>query len=326
MEKVSNWEETDDIVLESEEKAMNDCSYQDWTLEGVSEAGNLLEDLLSEVIAFSELKEHLRGTVPLNYYNNELVGTVPQKPDLRLLCGTGPPDRTQELSKVEKEITNLKIMLSTLLTPHPLLQKPEQTLVLSKKYNACTVPPDTGVARTTRRRRVEIKKDRKGVEPAGFNGKLWKSMQEMKQMFIRGKLMRGTVPTTPLRSMKIENEEKTDGNQQPMESRVATRTMEKMSGTTGSCKMDGKLSKSRFKTENDSTSLGPKPKIQKTNSKNQNFGKSSSKFSSIFKLWENKTGFEIRKTPIHTLSKDYLQPIRMENVPSTSVDSQQQSK
>jgi hypothetical protein len=85
MEKVSQWEETDDIVLESEEKAMNDCSYQDWTLEGVSEAGNLLEDLLSEVIAFSELKEHLRGTVPLNYYNNELVGTVPQKPDLRLL-------------------------------------------------------------------------------------------------------------------------------------------------------------------------------------------------------------------------------------------------
>ena len=49
-------------------------------------------------------------------------------------------------------------------------------------------------------------------------------------------------------------------------------------------------------------------------------------FSSIFKLWENKTGFEIRKTPIHTLSKDCLQPIRMENVPSTSVDSQQQSK
>ena len=36
MEKVSNWEETDEIVLESEEKAINKFSYQDWTLEGVS--------------------------------------------------------------------------------------------------------------------------------------------------------------------------------------------------------------------------------------------------------------------------------------------------
>ena len=59
MEKVSNWEETDEIVLESGEKAMNNCSYQDWTLEGVSEAGKLLEELLGEVIAFSELKENL---------------------------------------------------------------------------------------------------------------------------------------------------------------------------------------------------------------------------------------------------------------------------
>ena len=33
MENVSNWEETDDIVLESGEKVMTDCSYQDWTLE-----------------------------------------------------------------------------------------------------------------------------------------------------------------------------------------------------------------------------------------------------------------------------------------------------
>ena len=111
-------------------------------------------------------------------------------------------------------------------------------------------------------------------------------------MFNRGKLIRGTVPTTPPRSMKKENEEKQDENQQQMEPGAVTTMMEKMSGMPGS---NGKLSKSRMKAKVDSTSIGPKPKIQKTNSKNQNFGKSSSKFSSIFKLWENKTGFEIRK-------------------------------
>ena len=72
---------------------------------------------------------------------------------------------------------------------------------------------------------------------------------------------------------------KTDGNQQPMKSRVATRTMEKMSGTTGSCKMDGKLSKSRFKTENDSTSLGPKPKNSENKFKKSKFWK---KFVEVF--------------------------------------------
>ena len=68
MEKVSNWEETDEIVLEWEEKAIHDFSYQDWTLEGVSEAGNLIEELLGEVIAFSELREIFEGTVLPNYY------------------------------------------------------------------------------------------------------------------------------------------------------------------------------------------------------------------------------------------------------------------
>ena len=73
----SQWQNTED-------KVMTDCSYQDWKLEGVSEAGNLLEELLGKVIAFSELKENLRGTVPLNYHN------------LWLLCCTAPPDRAQE--------------------------------------------------------------------------------------------------------------------------------------------------------------------------------------------------------------------------------------
>ena len=104
------------------------------------------------------------------------------------------------------------------------------------------------------------KKQRKGVEPTGYNGKLWKSMQEMRMMFSRGKLTRGTVPTTPPRSKKKENEEKQDGNQQPMEPGAITTMMEKMSGMPGS---NGKLSKSRRKTKVDSTLIGPKPENQK---------------------------------------------------------------
>ena len=199
------------------------------------------------------------GTVPPNYYitnNNcqadqtpdlvqgvhpsearikdfELVGTFPQKPDLRILCGTVPPDRTQELCEVKEEIMNLKHLLSTLTIPLPLLHKPEQTFVPLKKYNVCTVPPDNGVARSTKRRREATGKARKGVEPAGYNGKLWKSIKEMQLMFSRGKLKRGTVLTTPtLRSKKIE-EEKSESNKQPKTSRVLAKNLEKLSGMPG---------------------------------------------------------------------------------------------
>ena len=95
----------------------------------MSEARNVVEELLDEVIAFGDLQDKLGGT------------------DLELLCGTVPPDRSEELRKAEKEIQNLKARISTLLTPRSSLTKPEQTSVPPD-----TVPPDIGVARSSRRR------------------------------------------------------------------------------------------------------------------------------------------------------------------------------
>ena len=120
---------------------------------------------------------------------------------------------------------------------------------------SCT--PDNGVARSTRRRREATRKARKGVEPAGYNGKLWKSIQEMQLMFSRGKLKRGTVPTTPtIRSKKTE-EEKSESNQQPTTSRVVAKNLENLSGMPG--RKVGKLSSdSRMKTNTVSTSIEPK--------------------------------------------------------------------
>ena len=77
---------------------------------------------------------------------------------------------------------------------------------------------------------MEIRKERKGVEPVGQNGTLWKSIQKMKEMFRRGKLLRGTVPP---RNLKKNKEEKENDNQQPMTSKYSTKNMEKMSGTPG---------------------------------------------------------------------------------------------
>ena len=51
MEKVSKLEEFDEIMLEGRKEAVNNCSYKDWTTEGVTEAGSLLEELLEEIIA-----------------------------------------------------------------------------------------------------------------------------------------------------------------------------------------------------------------------------------------------------------------------------------
>ena len=80
---------------------------------------------------------------------------------------------------------------------------------------------------------MEIKKEakkRKGMEPIGQNGVLWRSIQEMKEMFRRGKLLRETVPPTPPRNLmkKMEND-----NQQPIVSQNSTKKVEKMSGMPG---------------------------------------------------------------------------------------------
>ena len=214
-------------VLEDGTQAMNNNGYQDWTLEGVTEAGIVLEELLEEVIAFTEL---------------------------RLLCRTVPPDRSLDLQRAEEEVQTIKSMLSKLLTPHssPNKPEPEQTC---ERYNTCAVPPDNGVAKSTRQRGVKLK-NKTGIEPVGYNGSLWKSMQDMKRMFTRGKLLRGTVPP------RKKKQEETDGNQQPNYLRVTTNSMERMSGMPEMSIKVGKLSSSRMDAENESTSIEPNQKNQ----------------------------------------------------------------
>ena len=56
---------------------------------------------------------------------------------------------------------------------------------------------------STRRKGVNDKmRKRKGVEPKGQNGVIWRSSNEMKEMFRKGKVLRETVPPTPLRNLK----------------------------------------------------------------------------------------------------------------------------
>ena len=47
-------------------------------------------------------------------------------------------------------------------------------------------------------RKDKIVRVRKGVEPTGENGKLWKLRREMLAMFEKGKLIRSAVPPNPM--------------------------------------------------------------------------------------------------------------------------------
>ena len=79
-----------------------------------------------------------------------------------------------------------------------------------------------------------------------------------------------------------------------------------------------------MKTDTVSTSI--EPKSQEKISKNPDFEKSSSKFSSIFNLWEQKTGFGIINNADTQTEQEMCEPTRMENVPSAFEDNQRRGK
>ena len=115
---------------------LDEWRSEDWTVEGFMEAGNILEDILTEVIAFAELKDMLEkgeGTVQTNKHEHQtsstsgksqlgleeeqpcqekeirelqetVAGTVPPEPSRKLLRETIPPDRAKEIEKIRKEI------------------------------------------------------------------------------------------------------------------------------------------------------------------------------------------------------------------------------
>ena len=84
---------------------------------------------------------------------------------------------------------------------------------------------------------------RKGVEPKGQNGVIWRSSNEMKEMFRKGKLLRRTVPPTPRKKERnLKKNRRTENeHQQPVASRSSSHQMEKMSATPGNSENEGKL-------------------------------------------------------------------------------------
>ena len=126
-----------------------------------------------------------------------------------------------------------------------------------EKSNRCTVPPDIGVARRTRRKVWRKKQvQEKGVEPTGQNGVILRSSLAMKEMFKKGWLLRRTVAPTPPTGFGAEHT-----NLQPLK---------KLKTNQEECKIDEKvLCESRISSCQDSKSTKkfekPKqdPKISK---------------------------------------------------------------
>jgi hypothetical protein len=256
--------------------------------EAVAAAGIILEELLDEIHAFSELQGKLCGTVLPNYNIN--------------LSEKVPPDRSEELEKAYENIQTLKLEISRLQSPH--FKKPQNTQEICDRSNIETVPPEKfRIARSTKKRGADRKKEKTKLELIGKNRELWRNMESMRKMFKKKKLLRGTVP-------KENKERKKSELQQPKVSRNENLKVEKVSALESVPKvMENVLfdsKKNQWICLCLSTSIKPKiqncatnPKIQ-TREKIQILEKSSeNKISSIFALWKEKeqTSFEIRKSP-----------------------------
>ena len=62
--------------MDFDNENMKEWFAEDWTVEGFLEAGNVLEDILIEVIAFAELKymlEKSAGTVQTNHQKHPTI-------------------------------------------------------------------------------------------------------------------------------------------------------------------------------------------------------------------------------------------------------------
>ena len=122
-----------------------------------------------------------------------MVGTVQTHTEKKLLFCTVPPDRSGSLENIVMEIRRLEEKLSLLAqnASRSGTVPPDR----AKQLPVSTVPPNYAVAMSTRRKMKNRKQEgvRKGVEPHGENGIIWKSKWQMKLMFTNGKLLRGTV-------------------------------------------------------------------------------------------------------------------------------------
>ena len=151
-----------------------------WRQEAVAVAGIILEELLDEILAFGDLQEKLCRTVLPN--NN-----------INLVNETVPPDRSEELKRAYENVQTLKLEISRLQSPH--LKKPQKNPEICESTNIETVPTEKiRIARSTKTRGVDRKKDKKKLELVGKNRELWRNLESMREMFKKKKLLRGTVP------------------------------------------------------------------------------------------------------------------------------------
>jgi hypothetical protein len=223
LESVEYWEELQEGETEYTDENLEEWFEEEWSEEGFEEAGTVLELVLTDVIAFIEMcgtdsqaeqqctqldargqaeqsegPSHQYGEgAPLYQINTRARGDDcqaeqqcsrrdsnqldPAEQKCTQSDGTVPPDRREDLKKIENEIKNLEIEIK-------MLEK--------AKKNKNNVQKSS--RRKSRHEKSRIGEEaRKGVEPAGKNGELWKLKWNMKRMFRESKLLCGTVPKIP---------------------------------------------------------------------------------------------------------------------------------
>jgi hypothetical protein len=114
---------------------------------------------------------------------------------------TVPTDRSEELKKAYENMQILKLEISRLQN----FEKPEKSPDICDSTIIETVPPEKiGIARSTKKRGVDRRKDKKKIELIGKNRELWSNMESMREMFKKKKLLSGTAP----KEYKVRNQEK----------------------------------------------------------------------------------------------------------------------
>ena len=104
-------------------------------------------------------------------------------------------------STFRKEIRKIEQEISDKVNPEAGTVPP----TINKTLQVGTVPPRYEVVKSTRKRKLV--RVRKGVEPKGENGKLWRLRRDMSAMFKKGRLQRGAVPPKPQAGDMIDKKE-----------------------------------------------------------------------------------------------------------------------
>ena len=184
MESIEEWEEImleeereenkKDVKEKGQEQAEENC-------EGFMEVGKILEEILEEVNAFTELNEMICVTVK---------GNAAPEPS--------PPDRSEEIEKLRKEIYRIEEQIEGRKGKIPMISRNRESAAAKLEVN---------IMKTTRK--CKPTKNTRGVEIQGKNGTLMKMKKYMKERFKSEKLERGAAqPITATSRKKYEESER----------------------------------------------------------------------------------------------------------------------